>query len=100
MGDEVHIRGSVDDYWRDQRDANAKRAWVCHFPHTGEVATLPYDAGLIEQWCRHLETIDPYGVDWDACPEALSAAKKLIRLTGLVPGHDPDIPLEALHGIL
>jgi len=100
VGDEVHIRGSVDDYWRDQRDAHAKRAWVCHFPHTGEVTTLAHDAGLVEQWCRRLETIDPYGVDWDAYPEALAAAKKLIRLTGLVPGHDPDIPLESIHGIL
>jgi hypothetical protein len=100
VGDEVHICGSVDDYWRDQRDANAKRAWVCHFPHTGEVATLAHDAGLVEQWGRRLETIDPYGVDWDANPEALTAAKKLIRLTGLVPGHDPDIPMEAIHGIL
>jgi CRISPR-associated endonuclease/helicase Cas3 len=100
VGDEVHIRGSVDDYWRDQQDASAKRAWVCHFPHTSEVATLAHDAGLVEQWCRRMEIIDPYGVDWDAYPEALTAAKKLIRLTGLVPGHDPDIPMEAIHGIL
>lgn len=100
VGEEIHIRGSVDDYWRDQRDSRVKRNWVCHFPHTAKVATLPCDAGLVESWCRHLEAIEPYGVDWDDHPEALSAAKKLVRLTGLVPGHDPEIPMAALHGIL
>jgi hypothetical protein len=100
VGNELHIRGNVDDYWRDQRDASAKRSWVCHFPHTSEVVTLPYSEGLVDQWCRRVDDIDHYGVDWGAYPAALNAARQLVRLTGLVPGHDPEIPMEAIHGLL
>ncbi len=102
IDEEIHIQGSVDDYWRedDERDQNASRTWTCHFPHTERVQTLPLDERLIERWCRALEDIDPYGVDWDDYPEALEATRKLIRLTGLVPGHDPDIPVEAVQGVL
>lgn len=100
VGDEIHIQGTVDDYWRDEKDHQAKRAWVCHFPHTAQVRTLPCDERLIDRWCRALEDIDPYGVDWEGHPQALAAVKKLIRLTGLVPGHDPDISLEAVQVVL
>jgi CRISPR-associated endonuclease/helicase Cas3 len=99
-GDEIHLQGSIDDYWRDEKDHQAKRAWVCHFPHTAQVQTRPWDERLIDRWCRALEDIDPYGVDWEDHPRALEAAKKLVRLTGLVPGHDPEIPVDAVSGVL
>lgn len=100
IDDEIRIQGSVDDYWRDEPDRNAKRRWICHFPHTSETCALPFDGRLVDAWCREIENVDHYAVDWDEHPEALEAAKKLVRLTGLVPGHDPDIPVDAVSGIL
>jgi hypothetical protein len=99
-GDEILIQGSLEDYWREEKDHDAKRTWVCHFPHTAEVRALPMDARLVSNWCRALEEADPYGLDWDDEPEAFEAAKKLVQLTGLVPGHDPDIPLESVSCVL
>ncbi|SDY33673.1 CRISPR-associated helicase Cas3, subtype CYANO [Allochromatium warmingii] len=98
--DEIRIQGSVDDYWRDEPDRNAKRRWICHFPHTSETCTLPYDSRLVDAWCREIENVDHYAVDWEEQSEALEAAKKLVRLTGLVPGHDPNIPVDAVSVIL
>jgi CRISPR-associated endonuclease/helicase Cas3 len=98
--DGILIQGNLDDYWREDKDTQAKRTWVCHFPHTAAVRTLPMEPGLVSKWCAALEDIDPYGLDWDDEPEALAAAKKLVQLTGLVPGHDPDIPLEAVSCVL
>ncbi|MBK1649036.1 DEAD/DEAH box helicase [Rhabdochromatium marinum] len=100
IDDEIRITGSVDDYWRDEPDRNAKRRWICHFPHTSETRSLPFDDRLVEAWCREIENVDHYAVDWDDYPEALEAAKKLVRLTGLVPGHDPDISLDAVSSVL
>lgn len=100
VDDEIHIQGGIDDYWREEKDHNAKRTWICYFPHTARVQTLPWDERLIDRWCRSLEDIEPYGIDWDDYPGALEAAKKLVQFTGLVPGHDPEIPLEAIQGIL
>jgi CRISPR-associated endonuclease/helicase Cas3 len=100
IGDGIQIRGDLDDYWREKKDIHAKRVWVCHFPHTAEVRPLPMDNGLVAAWCRELENIDNYSFDWDDEPEAFEAAKKLVQLTGLVPGHDPDIPLESVNCVL
>ncbi|MBK1699809.1 DEAD/DEAH box helicase [Thiococcus pfennigii] len=100
IDDEIRIQGSLDDYWRDAPDRNAKRRWMCHFPHTSEICSLPCDGRLVEAWCREIENVDHYAVDWEDYPEALEAAKKLVRLTGLVPGHDPDISLDAVCGVL
>lgn len=98
--DGVHITGTLDDYWRDERDYDAERQWCCYFPHTAEVRVLPMDAGLVERWCRALESVDPYRFHWDEYPEAREAATRLVKLTGLVPGHDPDISVEAVHAVL
>ena len=100
MGDAVHIQGRVEDYWREERDRQAKRYWVCYFPHTAETRRLVWDASLVKAWCQALEEIDPYALDWDDYPQARQAAKTLVHLTGLVPGHDPELSMDALHGIL
>jgi hypothetical protein len=99
-GDAIHIQGRVEDYWREARDHQAKRYWVCYFPHTTETRRLVWDPTLIKSWCQAMEDVDPYAVDWDEYPKALQAAKTLVRLTGLVPGHDPELSLDALHGFL
>lgn len=99
-GDAIHIQGRVEDYWREARDHQAKRYWVCYFPHTIETRRLVWDPTLSKSWCKALEDVAPYAVDWDDYPQALQAAKTLVRLTGLVPGHDPELSLDALHGVL
>lgn len=100
IDDAFHIQGSVDDYWRDAPDRDAQRRWMCHFPHTSEIVSLPLDGRLVDAWCREIVNVDHYAIDWDEHPEALEAARKLVRLTGLVPGHDPDIPVESVSGVL
>lgn len=96
----IQIQGSHDDYWREEKDHEAKRTWICHFPHTTEFCVLPMEGDLVTKWCAKLEDIDPYSLDWDDEPEALASAKKLVQLTGLVPGHDPDISVDAVSSVL
>jgi len=98
-GDEIHITGNLDDYWREEKDHMAERTWVCYFPHTGETRLLPMK-GLVSAWCKALADVDQYRVEWDDAPEAFEAAKKLVQLTGLVPGHDPEIPVESVSCVL
>lgn len=98
-GDEIQIIGNLDDYWREEKDHGAERAWICYFPHTAEVRTLP-TKGLVSAWCRALAEVDQYRLEWDDEPEAFEAAKKLVQLTGLVPGHDPEIPVESVSCVL
>jgi hypothetical protein len=98
-GDEIHISGNLDDYWREDKDNSAERTCVCYFPHTGETRLLPM-TGLVSAWCKALAQADHYRVEWEDEPEAFEAAKKLVQLTGLVPGHDPDIPVESVSCVL
>jgi hypothetical protein len=100
IGDAIQIQGRVEDYWRVEKDRQAKRYWVGYFPHTAETRRLIWDAALVKTWCQALEAVDPYAVDWDEYPQALHAAKTLVRLTGLVPGHDPELSLDTLHAFL
>ncbi|MEA3642358.1 MAG: DEAD/DEAH box helicase [Lamprobacter sp.] len=100
VDDDIHIQGSVDDYWRDEPDRNVQRRWICHFPHTAETRSLPFDSRLIDAWCGEIEQVDHYAIDWDDHPGVLDAAKKLVKLTGLVPGHDPDISVDAVSSVL
>jgi hypothetical protein len=97
-GDEIHITGNFDDYWREDKDHSAERTWVCYFPHTGETRLLPVK-GLVSAWCKLLAEVDQYRVEWEDEPEGFESAMKLVQLTGLVPGHDPEIPVESVSGV-
>ncbi len=98
-GDEIHIIGNFEDYWREEKDHSAERTWVCYFPHTAETRLLPVK-GLVSAWCGLLAEVDQYRIEWDDEPKAFESAKKLVQLTGLVPGHDPEIPVESVSCIL
>ena len=98
--DGIQIQARVEDYWRVEKDRLAKRYWVGYFPHTAETRRLTWDATLVKTWCQTLEAVDSYAVDWEEYPQALHAAKTLVRLTGLVPGHDPELSLDTLHAVL
>jgi len=96
----VRIRGQLDDYWREERERGLQREWLAAFPHSGQVATLAVGAGMVDAWLREFEQVDPGGFAELDYPEALEAARELVRLTGLVPGRDPDISLAAISAIL
>jgi sugar/nucleoside kinase (ribokinase family) len=55
------------------------------FPYSAYTADLPDGPELPEQWCRVAkEGRGPVSIAWDLYPEAMRAATKLVRLTGLV----------------
>lgn len=96
----IRISGFLDDWFRDDKDHGAKRHWSACFPHTGQKALLPWDDKLVNEWCNRLESVDPYSLACQDHPKAMEAAHKLVRWTGLVPGHDAEISVEAQHGVL
>ncbi len=99
--DELHIMGELDDYLREEKQYSAKRMVTVYFPHTEHSARLPANAELVDAWCRELNGRHGIaGMAWEDYPEAMAAAEKLVRLTGLVPGDDEDLSLAASSGVL
>ena len=100
LDNSVRLSGQLDDYWREQRERDVQREWLAYFPHSAEVSTLTVGPGMVDAWLREFERIDPGGFAEMNHPQALDAARELVKLTGLVPGRDPDIPLDAISAIL
>ena len=99
--DEIHITGELDDYLREEKQFLVKRMVTAYFPHTEHSASLPANVELVDTWCRDLNDRNSIeGMAWEDYPEAMAAAEKLVRLTGLVPGDDEDISLAASSGVL
>lgn len=96
----VRIPGQLDDYWREQRERGVHREWLAHFPHSLEVRTLTVGPGMVDAWLQDFERVDLGGFAEAAHPQALAAAREMVKLTGLVPGRDPDISLAAISAIL
>lgn len=97
---EVRLQGDLEDYLRDKRQP-AQRMITVYFPHTGDSAQLKADDGLVDAWCRAFRRRSgPAAMAWDDFPEAMAAAEKLVRLTGLVPSDDDTISLAASSCIL
>ena len=97
---EVRIAGYLEDHLREIQDRSRRRRWLALFPHTGVRSEIVLDEGAVETWCRLVDRIDPYGFAAQDHPGALKAARDLVRLTGLVPGDDPEISVDAQHGVL
>jgi len=98
--EEVRISGNLDDYLREQRE-RGRRMVTVYFPHTDQTARLAAGDELVETWCRNLKGQQgPEGVAWDDYPEAMAAAEKLVRLTGLVPSDDDSLSLAACSSVL
>ena len=95
------ITGELDDYLLDDKN-RASRELDTYFPHKPDVATLTADAGLVNNWCRLL--LDKRDMDTEYaledCPEAMQAAEKIVRLTGLVPSDESVLSDEAMVGIM
>ncbi|ADE15988.1 DEAD/DEAH box helicase domain protein [Nitrosococcus halophilus Nc 4] len=97
---EVRLQDELEDHLRDQRQL-AQRLVTVYFPHTGDSAQLSAGEGLVDAWCRALRgRRGPSAMAWDDYPEAMAAAEKLVRLTGLVPSDDDTLSLAASHCVL
>jgi CRISPR-associated helicase Cas3 len=92
---EFRIRGMLADYILDKNNYIQDQIEVC-FPHTQETVLLENNAELVKQWCREIEN-SPM---WEYYPDAMEAAQKLVRLTGIVVSNEQDISLESSSLIL
>jgi hypothetical protein len=82
--EEVVIDGKLEDWARDRRHYVPAMRSV-RFPHTPFPAKIPDNASLVDVWCRQFsDRSGSEGEAWQECPEAMEAAKRLVRLTGLV----------------
>ncbi|SEH07170.1 DEAD/DEAH box helicase [Candidatus Venteria ishoeyi] len=91
-GEEIHLDGSLQDYYRDQKKYTPPMVTI-YFPHTQSTAELKDDFELVENWCRELKNPRDMLLQaaWDDYPEAMAAAEKLVRLTGLVVCEDSGV---------
>lgn len=97
---EVRLQGELEDYLRDKR-RSAQRMITAYFPHTGDSAQLRVGDGLVDAWCRAFRGQGgPAAMAWDDFPEAMAAAEKLVRRTGLVPSDDDTLSLAASSCVL
>jgi CRISPR-associated endonuclease/helicase Cas3 len=97
--EEVRITGDLNDWIRDERRfVEAKKKVI--FPHTPYSLVLKDDSSIVDEWCRRLKDSSGHNSDaWQEFPEAMAAAEKLVRLTGLVVGDDDDLELDAISGV-
>lgn len=92
---EFRIHGMLADYMLDKNNYIEDQIEVC-FPHTQETVLLENNPELVKQWCRELKS-SPM---WDCYPDAMKAAEKLVRFTGIVVSNEQDVSLEASSFIL
>ena len=93
--DEIRLPGSLDDYLAEDRNRVQPMVQV-YFPHSQHSATLRKDKELVDAWCRNLNGRGgPEGMAWELYPEALQAAEKLVRTTGLVVSDDETVSMAA-----
>lgn len=92
--DEICLPGSLDDHLLEERHRVRPMVTV-FFPHTRHSAQLPKDNDLIDAWCRNLKGRGgpEAALAWDDFPEAMAAAEKLVRGTGLVVSDDDTLSL-------
>lgn len=86
------LRGELDDELLEEKN-RAKRKITVYFPHTQQICDLDNDEKLVKSWVRILKDQSSYETEdaWEQYPDAMLAAEQLVRLTGLVPGHDTDL---------
>jgi len=92
--EEFHLLGSLEDYLLDERN-RIRPTVMAYFPHTQQTAALLRDNELVDAWCRNLNGrgIPSAAMAWEDFPEAMRAAEKLVRSTGLVVCDDDTLSL-------
>lgn len=91
---EVHIHGALASYYRDKRLYKPLKIKCC-FPHRC-FEVLEDNSELVNKWCKFLREENDV---WRIYPEAMEAAEKLVRATGLVVGERDDIALATSTGV-
>lgn len=92
--DEIHLPASLDVHLLEERH-RVQPAVMALFPHTPYKARLLKGNDLIDAWCRNLKGrgTPEAALAWDDFPEAMQAAEKLVRGTGLVVSDDDSLSL-------
>ncbi|QTA88208.1 DEAD/DEAH box helicase [Desulfonema magnum] len=96
--EEIRIPGKLGDFLLEKGNF-VKATRNARFPHTPYTAILRDDAFIVEEWAREFQKgagADPLA--WELYPEAMKAAEKLVRLTGLIVSDDEDV--DAGSGVL
>ncbi len=82
--EEVCIRGTLGSSLRN-KPGFIKATRRVRFPHTEYTAEFTDDPSLVDNWCRALrDSSGPEVMAWERHPQAMAAAEKLVRMTGLV----------------
>ncbi|MCK5725763.1 MAG: DEAD/DEAH box helicase, partial [Thiotrichaceae bacterium] len=88
QGNEIYpIDSELDDYLLDDKK-RASRELETYFPHSSETQEITSNAGLVNQWCRLLKKGMDAEYALEDYPDAMQAAEKIVRLTGLVPSDE------------
>lgn len=89
--EEVRINGTLQGHLLEKRRFVPAERNV-RFPHTAYTRTLPDNILIVDAWCREFKkNVGPEAMAWECYPEAMAAAEKLVRLTGLVVSDDTEL---------
>ncbi len=96
--EEVRISGTLQSHLLEEKQF-VPAVRNARFPHTEYIALIKDDAFLVENWSREFTMkTGTEAMAWEFHPEAMAAAEKLVRLTGLVVSDDTE--LDANSGVL
>ncbi len=88
--EEVRIRGKLGTNLLEKKKF-IKATQSVRFPHTLYAITLMDDVFIVESWCREFRNLSgPESMAWELYTEAMEAAEKLVRLTGLIVSEDTE----------
>jgi hypothetical protein len=97
--EEVRVKGNLRTHLLEDKHF-IKPIRNVLFPHTQHTLCLPDDSFLIDGWCREFrESFGAGALAWELYPDAMEAAEKLVRLTGLVVS-DNDVETDTISGVL
>lgn len=96
--EELRINGTLQSHLLEERRF-VQAVRNARFPHTEYTLPITDDAFLVDTWRREFrKQTGPESMAWELYPEAMEAAEKLVRLTGLVVSDDTE--LDANSGVL
>lgn len=98
--EEIVITRKFDECFNEkQRYIPAMK--TVRFPHKPFTSQIPDNGSLVDEWCRQFKNRGgSEGEAWNEYPEAMAAARQLVRLTGLVVTDDEEMDMESISGIL
>lgn len=96
---EVYIQARLEDYYRENR-LYSPLMIKTFFPNGPHCEYLEEGSELVNRWCEKLQRRRGIeGNAWREYPEAMEAAEKLVRATGLVVGERDQIALNTQNSV-